>query len=349
MLCFGLFTLFFGPLGDRFGKTRILKLAAMGSAVASLASAFSPNLNVIIVIRAINGAFSAGVMPISMAYIGETSPQHEMHSRIGKVMGLMFLGSALATVIGGTVSQLGSWRMVYLVYGFAELLLVIPLFLLLPTDSTVKNSSIGSGYKELLRTPGFLKTVGLLFFIGFSTLGTFAYLGEYLRQLTGYGLIRIGWILGAYGIGTLLGGRIAAELRMKIGKAFYFLAGLTGGIGFTFISFSSTSAYIAVAGLFLAGLAFISLQSSIVFQAQNLAPMRRGAVMSAASFTMVTSAALGTFLNGKIFAIMSDGLLYCAAGAFLTAGLLATLVLLFRKPGGQNRPSSIESHTSLKT
>lgn len=35
MLPFGLFTLLFGPLADRYGKTRIINLAAFGTAVFS--------------------------------------------------------------------------------------------------------------------------------------------------------------------------------------------------------------------------------------------------------------------------------------------------------------------------
>ncbi len=35
MLCFGLFTIIFGPLGDRYGKTKIINIAAFGTAIFS--------------------------------------------------------------------------------------------------------------------------------------------------------------------------------------------------------------------------------------------------------------------------------------------------------------------------
>lgn len=111
-------------------------------------------------------------------------------------------------------------------------------------------SSARLPYREVFATNRFLRTIGLLFFLGFSTLGTFPYLGKYLQDQTGFGLILVGLILGAYGIGTLL-----------------------------------------------------------VTTAQELVPARRGAVMSAASFTMVTSGAIGTFVNGWIFTYNSGFLL----------------------------------------
>lgn len=36
MLSFGVFTLLFGPLSDRFGKVRIINIAAIGTAIFSM-------------------------------------------------------------------------------------------------------------------------------------------------------------------------------------------------------------------------------------------------------------------------------------------------------------------------
>jgi len=41
MLAFGLFTIIFGPLGDRYGKTRIINVAAFGTAIFSMLGAFA--------------------------------------------------------------------------------------------------------------------------------------------------------------------------------------------------------------------------------------------------------------------------------------------------------------------
>jgi MFS family permease len=78
--------------------------------------------------RAVNGAFAAGVMPVAMAYVGESSTAETRRRQIGKMMGMMFPGGALATLIGGTLSQFGSWRLVYFLYGAAKLILLAPLF-----------------------------------------------------------------------------------------------------------------------------------------------------------------------------------------------------------------------------
>jgi hypothetical protein len=81
---------------------------------------------------------------------------------------------------------------------------------------------------------------------------------------------------------------------------------------------------VAAPALFIYRFAFICVQSSVNSTAQELLPSRRGAVMSAASFTMVVSGALGTFVNGKILAVSGfPPLIAIASLAFLVAGLIA--------------------------
>ena len=74
MLPFGLFTLLFGPLADRYGKARIINLAAFGTAVFSALGAVAFDLASLSLIRAVNGAFAAAIFSgIASAAIPERS------------------------------------------------------------------------------------------------------------------------------------------------------------------------------------------------------------------------------------------------------------------------------------
>jgi len=100
MLTFGLFTILFGPLGDLYGKTKIINIAAFGTAIFSMLGAFAFNLPSLIFFRAMNGAFGAGIFPVTMALVGESFENSNRQKAIGEVMGLMFLGGASATATG---------------------------------------------------------------------------------------------------------------------------------------------------------------------------------------------------------------------------------------------------------
>ena len=108
MIPFGIFTLIMGPLADRYGKARILILACFGAAIASFldATAFY-NLLSLSVYRAINGTFGCAILPISIALVGETFNGPSRQNALGTVIGMMFLGGAVAPAIGGIVAYYG--------------------------------------------------------------------------------------------------------------------------------------------------------------------------------------------------------------------------------------------------
>ncbi|MEF8874849.1 MAG: MFS transporter, partial [Candidatus Thermoplasmatota archaeon] len=64
MLPFGLFTILFGPLADRFGKVRVITTAALGTAIFSSLAAAAFNIYALGALRAVNGAFAAAILPV---------------------------------------------------------------------------------------------------------------------------------------------------------------------------------------------------------------------------------------------------------------------------------------------
>jgi predicted MFS family arabinose efflux permease len=125
-------------------------------------------------------------------------------------------------------------------------------------------------------------------FVGFSTMGAFAYFGKYVQDETSMNLVLVGCVLSVYGIGTAIGGRLAGRIRASLGDWFFLLAaGLGGGAALAIFGLARPMQLVAVLALLIYGLAFICIQSSVISSAQELMPNRRVRVMSAASFTMV--------------------------------------------------------------
>jgi predicted MFS family arabinose efflux permease len=299
MLSFGFFTVLFGPLGDRFGKGRIIKIAAFGTAVFSIAGGFAFNLPSLVVFRAFNGMFAAGIFPVTMALIGENFDEESRHDAIGSVMGMMFLGGASSILIGGTLAQVASWRAVYVFYGIAELVLAFFVFRKLPTVGGSKNVSFFKTYGTALSTKGLLAVVGTIFFVGFAVFGTFSFSGHYIESTTGLPVLFVGLILTSFGAGTVIGGRKAGEIRKALGRFFLPAAGILGCAGlFSLASFRHIGVF--VPSFFAFGLAFVFLQSTLIMTAQRRLPALRGTAMSLASFHMFVGGAIGTIVNAQV-------------------------------------------------
>ena len=328
MLPFGLFTLLFGPLGDRYGKTKVINIAAFGTAIFSCLGAAAFDITSLCVIRGINGAFAAGILPVTMALIGESFDDSSRQNAIGKVMGLMMLGGASATAIGGILSYLGSWRLVYLVYGIAELIIAIMMLKMLEKRPGVVGSlNFGRVYGQAFANKDLLKVVSIIFFVGYCVFGSFTYSGKFIQIRTGYNILIVGLLLTFFGIASVIGGRKAGTMRQKMGNRFLLLAGVLGGASLATLSFWHSPFLISVS-LFGFGLAFVFFQSTLVTTAQQLMPKLRGTVMSLASFNMFVGGGIGTFLNGYILNKWGIGMIFISASLIMfIVGFMATRVI----------------------
>jgi len=333
MLSFGFFTILFGPLGDRYGKTRIINIAAFGTAIFSMLGAFAANLPYLIIVRAVNGAFGAGIFPVTMALVGESFDNAQRQNVIGKVMGMMFLGGASATAIGGALAYFGSWRFVYFIYGLAELVLAFTMLKTLEkSEPKIEKLNFTKVYTQALSNKELLTIVSIIFFMGFSIFGSFTYSGKFVQSITNYNILIVGLILSLFGIGTVIGGRKAGLVRKSLGNNFLIFAGVLGGISLILLSLTKSAALIACA-LFGFGVSFVFLQSTLVTTAQEKMPKLRGTAMSLASFNMFVGGGIGTFINGKVLNTFGIEKIYLLASVILFfVGILANLSIRLKTP-----------------
>ncbi len=328
MLSFGLFTLIFGPLSDRYGKINIIRIASFGTAIFSIMGGFAFNLTSLVIFRSFNGAFGAGIFPVTMALVGQSFNDKERQGALAKVMGLMFLGGATATALGGIISYFGSWRLVYIIYGIGELIIAFIILKILEKDNGVVDKlNFITAYKTPLSNYRFMRLVLVIFFVGFSVFGSFTYSGKLLQSLTGFTVLQVGLILSFFGIGTVIGGRIAPKVKKRLKNAFLAVAGILGFIGLYGLS-TFTNIYLITISLFVFGLAFIFLQSTLVSTAQAKLPKMRGTAMSLASFNMFVGGAVGTAINGRIINTTSINYIFkYASFTILIVGFIASIFI----------------------
>jgi MFS family permease len=98
-IAYGLMQLFYGPLGDRFGKYRVVMLATMGCGVGSLFSAFSTDLPFLVATR-IGTALAAAAIGsrCTRSSARFTSPVCALVRARASACGAQFVGSAPAAI-----------------------------------------------------------------------------------------------------------------------------------------------------------------------------------------------------------------------------------------------------------
>lgn len=115
-----------GRLGDMYGKRRMLVVALLLVVVGSALGAVAPNVAVLIVARALQGA-ALGVVALGISIMRDVLPSDRVGSGIALMSSSLGIGGAIGLPLTGLVAQEASWRWLFAgaaVLGLVQLLLV---------------------------------------------------------------------------------------------------------------------------------------------------------------------------------------------------------------------------------
>ncbi len=331
MIPFGFFQIVFGPLADRFGKKQVITFSVAAFTVATGLCALGSSLANLSVFRALTGIFAASVMPISLALIGDVFPIKERQGAIGTFMGISFLGQGLSMAIGGTIAYFLNWRGVFGIYAVFAL---VPTFLLMKNYKSLPSekhpdSKIFMPYIKLLSTSKSLFTYIIVLLEGLLIVGSFSYTGAYISQTYGFNYFYIGLIMTAFGIMTVIGGRLSGKIAQKIGARRILSIGLTlAALADILIYFFGGTLWLLIPGVALLGLGFIFTHSTLLTRATEFAQKARGAAMSLVAFCFMGGGGVGTAIGGKLITALSISNLFLIYGIALVATLLLSFLLI---------------------
>jgi EmrB/QacA subfamily drug resistance transporter len=102
-----------GSLGDRFGRRLIYAIGIIIFALASLWCGLAPNINQLIIARAIQGIGGALLVPGSLSIISASFKEEDRGQAIGTWSGSTAITTALGPVLGGWLIEYVSWRAVF--------------------------------------------------------------------------------------------------------------------------------------------------------------------------------------------------------------------------------------------
>lgn len=128
-LALGAFLL--SPLGDYFGRKRMLVISFALFGVLTVATAFSPSILILAILRGVTGLFLASVVPLAVALISEFTPRHRRAMFIAVGMAGYSLGNVAGSFAALLVPDFG-WQSGFWLGGMMPLLLLPFMLLCLP-------------------------------------------------------------------------------------------------------------------------------------------------------------------------------------------------------------------------
>jgi EmrB/QacA subfamily drug resistance transporter len=102
LLSASIFTPIMGRIGDLVGKERAFVATLLALAAGSVLAALAPNVQVLIVARAIQG-IGGGVLPLAFGIIRDEFPAAKVSSAVGAIASLGAVGTGVGIVVAGPI------------------------------------------------------------------------------------------------------------------------------------------------------------------------------------------------------------------------------------------------------
>ena len=331
-VAYGLMQILFGPLGDRFGKLRVIGWACGIAAIATLGCLFARGLEGLLAGRILAGAFCAGIIPLSLAWIGDVVPYKDRQPVIARFLLGQISGLALGAAVGGIAAENAEFRWPFGVLAAWLALCAISILRAArndPAPPPAKGTTFLLDAIEVLRVPWARVIVCTVFVEGMLVLSATAFTPTHLHMNRGTELAIAGLALVPYAAGGAIFAIFAGRFVRAFGEVRLARFGVVLlAIGCLAIAWSPHIA-VATAGCLVAGLGFYAIHNTLQTNATQMAPTRRGvAVALFASFFFIGQS-VGVGLAGFIAArfgttavIVGDGLLLIPVG-FVFAHLRA--------------------------
>ncbi|WP_174242000.1 MFS transporter [Teichococcus oryzae] len=307
-----------GPLGDAFGKRRVVALCIGLLALMLAACAMAPSLDGLFAARVAAGLAAGGIFPLVLALFGDTVPLEQRQVAISRFLAYAILGQLAGGAVSGAVAPFIGWRGVMWICTVAAALSCLVLVLDArgrPSTAAPTRPSLAEvmrRYGAILRHPAAKRLYGGVFLEGMFVFGPFPFLAALLGA-DGHGTLRAGLAVAGFGVGGFGYTLLAPLLLRRLGQARMMrLAGLLVAGGMAVLGFTPPN--IATAGGVLIGLGFFMLHNSIQVRVTEVAPLARGSAVALHAFCYFLGQAAGPALFGAAMPLLGSGVALILGG-----------------------------------
>ena len=283
---YGLMQLFYGPLGERFGKLRVVSLAVTACALFSAITALSVNLPMLLVMRGLMGAAAAGIIPLSMAWVGDQVPYERRQETLAKLMSATVIGMMSGLWFGGFAADTLGWRSAFVLLAAMFALAAVLLWRARqksPAPAATQPPSLIASFRltgQLLGTPRVRLILTVTAAEGALVFGAMAFMPTHLHQQFGLSVVAAGSVMMLYGVGGLLYSQMARRWLAWLGERGLVRTGAAlVAVGLLVLAWGS-GVWLGMLACLMTGLGFYMLHNTLQVQATQMAPASRGSAVT---------------------------------------------------------------------
>jgi YNFM family putative membrane transporter len=331
---YGAAQLFYGPMGDRLGKFRIVTYATLGCSVASLLAVFAGSLDALVMARVAMGLCAAAIIPLSMAWIGDTVPYDQRQETLAKVGLGTTVGLVGGQLMGGLLTDTLGWRWAFVLMSvlFAVVGALLykdfrrqPAPVATGQDAAYRPSFVGQAVR-IVTAPWSRYILMIAMVEGACGFGVIAIIASHLHTQLALSLTASGAIVAMFGVGGVVYMALARHLIRRFGEAgLAQWGGSLMGVSFLVLGFASWWPLTPLVCL-VAGFGFFMFHNTMQLLATQMAPTARGTAVSMFASCLFIGQAAGVLLAANLITLLGSGLVIALGGS----GVMALGFLLAR-------------------
>lgn len=323
-VAYGFSQLLFGPLGDRYGKVKVVTLGCCACSLAALFCGAATDFSWLLLARVIAGATAASVIPLAMAWIGDVVIYEQRQSVLAKFLIGQILGLSTGVLIGGFCVDYLHWRFPFFFISlwFAAIAMYLAaISRRLPSHTYLVQLGEGAG---LSRTIGEFGRVVRLAWArqvlitvcveGIAVFGALAFVPTHLHTVHNLSLFSAGALVMLFGLGGLAFAFKSRYWVSRFGEVGLIQAGSLLMCGSLILLAWTPLWLLIIPSCFLFGLGFYMMHNTLQINATQMAPERRGAAVAAFASCFFLGQSAGVAIIGALFSITGTPVLMSCSG-----------------------------------
>ena len=292
-----------GPIGDVFGKGRLLAICLFVLTASLIVGAFAPNFESMLAMRFIGGLAGGGTMPVAMALIGDKFPPQQRQVAIARFLAATLIGQIFASTLAGLLAVTVGWRGFFLLGAVVTLTAAIGATWKLQEPQKIQSQAFGVGsafrrYGLVFANPKSWLCFGTVFLEAIAIFGVTPYVSEILESNHLGGPREAGFVIAGIGIGGLIYSLILSWLmRLFTRVGFMAWGGVVAAVALGAVALIPGWGAL-VACFTLLGFGFVMLHNSVQTEVSSLAPNARASAFSMHAFSFFLGQAFGPVIFG---------------------------------------------------
>jgi len=240
MAGFAIGQLLHGPLADSFGRKPVLLIGTLLFTLASILSALSPSIEMLIWTRVAQGFAGAAAAVVIQAIVRDMFDKEEFARTMSFIVLVMTLAPLIAPLLGGYMAVWFGWRSIFWLIALIALLVIAAITIKIPETLAVEKRqpfrvrSVLYNYRSIVKSADAMLLIltGALSFSGmfaFLTAGSFVYV-----ELHGVPIEHVGYLFGLNVVSmmvmTIVNGRLVrlkgSQWMLSLGLSIQLVAGV---------------------------------------------------------------------------------------------------------------------------